>query len=60
MSEITKDSIIDFLITSIQNAGFLKEEKLGEKQCLELAFMIIQANFLICANKMAKGEQWKL
>lgn len=60
MSEITKDSIIDFLIKTIQNAGFLDLNELSDEQCLILALIILQSNFSICANKMAKGEPWRL
>ena len=60
MSEITKDSIIDFLIASVQSAGFLDSNELSEEQCLALALIILNSNFPICANKMAKGEPWKL
>ena len=61
MSETIKGLIIDFLIKTIKEIEPLGSKQLySDDQCLEVALEIIKANFPVCVDKMAKGEQWKL
>jgi len=61
MSKTIKDSLIDFLINTVRKSKPLGSKQLySDDQCLELALQVIEANFFICLNKMAKGEEWKL
>lgn len=61
MNKTIKDSLIDFLINAVKKSKPLGTKQLySDDQCLEIALKVIKANFSICLNKMAKGEEWKL